>query len=63
MPHFDVNAIDTMCAVAGLEVPDLEKPVLAGMLERHLAAFEAVVGALNLSDVASADTFEAGWDE
>jgi hypothetical protein len=52
-----------MCAVAGLEVPDLEKPVLAGMLERHLAAFEAVVGALDLSDVASADTFEAGWDE
>lgn len=63
MPQFDVQTIDTMCAIAGLEVSQEEKKVLAGMLERHVAAFGAVVGTLDLRHVASADRFEPDWNE
>ena len=63
MTQFDVHTVDTMCALAGLEVPEPEKTVLASMLERHVAAFAAVVGALDLREVASADRFEPDWNE
>jgi hypothetical protein len=63
MPKFDVETVDTMCAIAGLEVPQQEKEILAGMLERHVAAFAMVVGALDLQEVASADRFEPDWNE
>lgn len=63
MSKFDVQTVDTMCAIAGLEVPEQEKKILAGMLERHIAAFAMVVGALDLREVASADCFEPDWNE
>lgn len=63
MSKFDVQTVDTMCAIAGLEVPEQEKKVLAGMLERQVAAFAMVVGALDLQEVASADRFEPDWNE
>ena len=63
MTHFDVHTVDTMCAIAGLEVPEQEKKVLAGMLGRQVAAFATVVGALDLRQVASADRFEPDWNE
>lgn len=61
MATFDAETIDTMCAVAGVDVPQEEKRILAGMLERHVAAFAIVVGALDLGAVASADRFEPDW--
>ena len=61
MSQYDVQTVDTMCAIAGIEVPEQEKKVLVGMLERHLAAFAMVVGALDLQGVASADRFEVDW--
>lgn len=63
MTQFDVQTVDTMCAIAGLEVPEQDKKVLAGMLERHVAAFAMVVGALDLQQVASADRFEPDWND
>ncbi len=63
MTKFDVRTVDTMCGIAGLEVPEQEKMVLAGMLERHVAAFAKVVGVLDLRQVASADRFEPDWNE
>jgi hypothetical protein len=63
MPKFDVETVDTMCAIAGLEVPEEEKKILAGMLERHVAAFTMVVGTLDLQEVAPADRFEPDWNE
>lgn len=63
MTQFDVQTVDTMCAIARLEVPEQDKKVLAGMLERHVAAFAMVVGALDLQQVASADRFEPDWND
>ena len=61
MATFDVETVDTMCAIAGVDVPQQEKRILAGMLERHVAEFAVVVGALDLREVASADRFEPDW--
>ena len=63
MTQFDVQTVDTMCAIARLEVPEQDRKVLAGMLERHVAAFAMVVGALDLQQVASADRFEPDWND
>lgn len=61
MAKFDPQAVDTVCLVAGVDVPEEEKRILAGMLERHIAAFAIVVEALDLQEVASADRFEPDW--
>lgn len=62
LPQADTGTIETLCRLAALDVPEQERRILAGMLERHLAAFQ-MIEALDLHEVCSAATYEPDWDE
>jgi hypothetical protein len=56
------STADAVIGLIDADVPAADRPVLAGMLRAHLAAFQALE-ALDLAAVEASTGFEVQWDE
>jgi Asp-tRNA(Asn)/Glu-tRNA(Gln) amidotransferase C subunit len=62
MSNITEETVEALCGLASLKVPGHDLRVLAGMLERHVAAFH-VVEELDLEEVGPAGKFEPDWHD